>query len=69
MDPYALGLLLGDGCLTTTTTPSFATADPELADALEDALDGIEVRRKSEYDYVLRNGTVAPRRRRSSRTR
>jgi len=31
MDPYALGLLLGDGCLTTTTTPSFATADPELA--------------------------------------
>ncbi len=28
MDPYALGLLLGDGCLTATTTPSFATADP-----------------------------------------
>ncbi len=32
MDPYALGLLLGDGCLTTSTTPSFATADPELAE-------------------------------------
>ena len=31
MDPYALGLLLGDGCLTTSTTPSFTTADPELA--------------------------------------
>ena len=31
MDPYALGLLLGDGRLTTTTTPSFTTADPELA--------------------------------------
>ena len=31
MDPYALGLLLGDGCLTGTTTPSFATGDPELA--------------------------------------
>ena len=29
--PYALGLLLGDGCLTTSTTPSFTTADPELA--------------------------------------
>jgi phosphate starvation-inducible PhoH-like protein len=28
MDPYALGLLLGDGCLTTSTTPSFTTADP-----------------------------------------
>lgn len=34
MDPYALGLLLGDGCLTTSTTPSFSTADPELALAL-----------------------------------
>ena len=31
MDPYALGLLLGDGCLTGSTTPSFATGDPELA--------------------------------------
>ncbi|MEA2386236.1 MAG: phosphate starvation-inducible protein PhoH [Thermoleophilaceae bacterium] len=54
MDPYALGLLLGDGCLTTTTTPSFTTADPELADALEEALDGIELHRKSDVDYVLR---------------
>jgi phosphate starvation-inducible protein PhoH and related proteins len=31
VDPYALGLLLGDGCLTTSTAPSSATADPELA--------------------------------------
>jgi phosphate starvation-inducible PhoH-like protein len=28
IDPYALGLLLGDGCPTTTTTPTFSTADP-----------------------------------------
>jgi phosphate starvation-inducible protein PhoH and related proteins len=56
MDPYALGLLLGDGCLTTSTTPSFTTADPELAVALEAALDGIELRRKSEVDDVLRHG-------------
>ena len=55
MDPYALGLLLGDGCLTTSTTPSFTTADPELAVALEAALDGIELRRKSSVDYVLRH--------------
>jgi phosphate starvation-inducible protein PhoH and related proteins len=55
MDPYALGLLLGDGCLTTSTTPSFTTADPELASALEAALPGIELRRKSEVDYVLRH--------------
>jgi phosphate starvation-inducible PhoH-like protein len=55
MDPYALGLLLGDGCLTTSTTPSFTTADPELALALEAVLDGIELRRKNEVDYVLRH--------------
>ena len=34
MDPYALGLLLGDGCITTSTTPMFTTADTELAVAL-----------------------------------
>ncbi|CAN5505855.1 hypothetical protein BH20ACT18_BH20ACT18_05260 [soil metagenome] len=55
MDPYALGLLLGDGCLTTKATPSFSTADDELAVALEDALDGIELVRKSPVDYVLRH--------------
>ena len=54
MDPYALGLLLGDGCLTTSTTPSFTTADPELATALESALPRIELKRKSAVDYVLR---------------
>jgi phosphate starvation-inducible protein PhoH and related proteins len=55
IDPYALGLLLGDGCLTTSTTPSFTTSDPELALALEVALEGIEMTHKSGYDYVLRN--------------
>jgi phosphate starvation-inducible PhoH-like protein len=55
MDPYALGLLLGDGCLTISTTPSFATGDPELALALEAALDGIELYRKGRVDYVLRH--------------
>jgi phosphate starvation-inducible protein PhoH and related proteins len=55
MDPYALGLLLGDGCLTTKTTPSFTTSDPELAAALNASLDGIELRRKGQYDYVLRH--------------
>jgi len=55
MDPYALGLLLGDGCLTTSTTPSFTTADPELAVALEAVLDGIELHRRSQVDDVLRH--------------
>jgi phosphate starvation-inducible protein PhoH and related proteins len=53
MDPYALGLLLGDGCLTGATTPSFATGDPELAVALEELLPGMRVRHKSGPDYVL----------------
>jgi phosphate starvation-inducible protein PhoH and related proteins len=55
MDPYALGLLLGDGCMTTSTTPSFATSDEELAQELDRALDGVEVRHKDGYDYVLAN--------------
>ncbi len=55
IDPYALGLLLGDGCLTTSTTPSFSTGDPELALSLEMGLDGIELVHKGGYDYVLRN--------------
>ena len=55
LDPYALGLLLGDGCTTTSTTPSFTTADPELATALEGALEGIELKHRGGYDYVLRH--------------
>ena len=55
IDPYALGLLLGDGCLTTRTTPSFTTADEELAVALGSALPAIELFRKTDVDYVLRN--------------
>jgi phosphate starvation-inducible PhoH-like protein len=53
MDPYALGLLLGDGCLTGSTTPSSATHDPELAYALEAALPGVAVRHKSGPDHLL----------------
>ena len=53
MDPYALGLLLGDGCLTGATTPSFATNDAELAGALQRSLPGTRVRHKSGPDYVL----------------
>ncbi|MGP3685965.1 PhoH family protein [Streptomyces sp. IBSNAI002] len=53
MDPYALGLLLGDGCLTGSTTPSFATEDEELVRALEAALPGVVARHKGGPDYVL----------------
>ena len=53
LDPYALGLLLGDGCVTCQTTPSFTTTDPELAQALERLIPGIKLRQKSDIDYVL----------------
>ena len=53
LDPYALGLMLGDGCLTTSTTPSFTTTDPELADAVAAIAPGMEVRRKNDVDYTL----------------
>jgi phosphate starvation-inducible PhoH-like protein len=53
MDPYALGLLLGDGCLTGSTTPSFATGDPELAWELKRRLPGTEVRPVGGPNYHL----------------
>jgi phosphate starvation-inducible PhoH-like protein len=53
LDPYALGLLLGDGCLTGSTTPTFATADGELATALQAALPGSLVHHKGGVDYTL----------------
>ena len=55
LDPYALGLLLGDGCLTGKTTPTFSTADHEMVATLEASLDNIELVYKSGVDYVLRH--------------
>ncbi|GAB18683.1 putative PhoH-like protein [Gordonia effusa NBRC 100432] len=57
-DPYALGLMLGDGCIAGVTTPSFATKDPELVHALEASVPGIRVRHKSGVDYVLNRITT-----------
>ncbi|HEY7512104.1 MAG TPA: PhoH family protein [Vicinamibacteria bacterium] len=54
LDPYVLGLLLGDGCLTGRTTPTFATADLELVESLQAGLGGnVQVRHKTGVDYVL----------------
>jgi phosphate starvation-inducible PhoH-like protein len=53
IDPYALGLLLGDGCITTRTTPSFSTADPELVEALGEVLVGVTPRPLGGYDYSM----------------
>jgi phosphate starvation-inducible PhoH-like protein len=54
LDPYAAGLLLGDGCLTTRTTPSFTNTDSELVLSLGAVLPEIELTRKTQIDYVLR---------------
>jgi phosphate starvation-inducible PhoH-like protein len=55
--PYALGLLLGDGSFTGKTTPTFSTADPELAQTLQEELDGIELRPRGgvSVNYTLRH--------------
>jgi phosphate starvation-inducible PhoH-like protein len=53
LDPYALGLLLGDGSLSARLT-GFTTADPELIVALEQSVEGIELRHKSRFDYYFR---------------
>jgi phosphate starvation-inducible PhoH-like protein len=58
MDPYALGLLLGDGCVTGSTTPSFATADFELALALQVAVPGTDVHPTGGTDFQLRRATA-----------
>jgi phosphate starvation-inducible protein PhoH and related proteins len=63
-DSYALGLLLGDGCLTTSTTPSFATnggrggvitADPVTAVLRELELAGTTSSTKSVPEEYLMN--------------
>jgi phosphate starvation-inducible PhoH-like protein len=54
LDPYALGLLLGDGYLPATTTPEFTTTDAELVSALEHGLEGIDVRHRGGLHYLLR---------------
>jgi phosphate starvation-inducible protein PhoH and related proteins len=55
LDPYALGLLLGEGCVADKTTPTFATRDPELVAALESRLPGVEMRHEGGVDHVLRH--------------
>jgi phosphate starvation-inducible PhoH-like protein len=57
LEPYSLGLLLGDGCITGKTSPTFATSDVELVSSLEFALSDMNLsfRRKSNVDYVITN--------------
>jgi phosphate starvation-inducible protein PhoH and related proteins len=60
LDPYALGLLLGDGSFSAKIT-GFTTADPELVTALEQSIEGIELRSRTRFDYYLRHTAGSPR--------
>jgi len=57
IEPYSLGLLLGDGCVSDKTSPSFTSADAELVTSLQTGLTGMDLqfRRKSAIDYVISN--------------
>ncbi len=57
IEPYALGLILGDGCISGKTSPTFATADTELVASLGSSLSemNLHIRRTSEIDYVMVN--------------
>jgi phosphate starvation-inducible PhoH-like protein len=57
LDSYSLGLMLGDGCMTGRTSPSFCTADAELVSSLEVSLADMNLsfRQKSSVDYTITN--------------
>ena len=59
LEPYALGLMLGDGCITGKTSPAFCTTDAELITSLKSSLTGmnLKIRRKNEIDYVITKQT------------
>ena len=55
IEPYALGLLLGDGCISDKTSPIFTTADEELISSLKLSLSDMNLsfKRKSAIDYTI----------------
>ena len=56
MDPYLLGVLLGDGSFRNGTV-TFSTADPEIVDSVRALVPaGVEVVHQKEYSYHLRAG-------------
>lgn len=54
LDPYLVGMLLGDGYIGRDRTPTFSSADQELVDALNGALPvGMSAKSRGAYDYIL----------------
>jgi phosphate starvation-inducible protein PhoH and related proteins len=57
IEPYSLGLLLGDGCISDKTSPSFTTSDAVLVASLQAGLAEMNLKfhRKSAIDYAITN--------------
>lgn len=54
LDPYLIGVLLGDGCLRGNGTISISSADQELINYVSAALpEECEIRHRSAYDYDI----------------
>ncbi len=53
LDPYVLGVLLGDGGFTGPT-PMLSSADAEIVEAVRAEV-GVDVKYRSQYDYALCN--------------
>lgn len=56
IDPYVLGVLLGDGCLTQTNI-SLSSSDSEIIAQVINKVEpiGIELKQKSKYDWIFKN--------------
>lgn len=56
IDPYVLGLMLGDGCMAPSISEAhFTTADKELVDYIQEKY--VVTKRQGEYEYAI-NGMV-----------
>jgi phosphate starvation-inducible PhoH-like protein len=54
IDPYLMGLLLGDGCLHESASITFTTADDELIQAVSDLIpDSLTVKYADRYSYRI----------------
>lgn len=58
IDPYILGLLLGDGCMTTNGTIILSSMDDEIVASVKDAGYDIVKRHSSACDYSFRQADV-----------
>lgn len=57
LDPYVLGVLLGDGGLSQKAI-RLSTADAEILEEMRNHLpDGMQIKHVSNYDYAITNGT------------